>query len=236
MNELVNRSAISAPINFATSDDFKSHSVRVEGYKEPIYCTKFYKVDEFVCLENMKLCRTRYSDIDLVPRIGWADRGTYIFMECSDAYRKEVVGYYTADTKTIRMQQFIQANSFKNNEEAEDGLPQWAFISKKEAVEKANILETKNNEDINKLNEKVVSDIVNAVYEDVIDIIYHRLGGVKKFFNSKKSLFKELNKKYPMDKFDIEGFVREKMIEASKRKDGLCIELLPLVKEKYLCT
>ena len=207
MKGLIDPSAntTNAVLLFRTSDDYKEHIVCIDGYANgSVLCKKFYKIDDYVCLEDVKIKSIVYSErepVDLISDGSIEYNDTFVTKYISDFSNPHVECFKASDNKMIRKEKFMEGNSFK---EEPNGI-EWAFITEDEALQIANEKHEEFSKKNRAINMESIPEITNNLYEAMIDYIYRHMNGLYRFFTSKEAV----RKKHPKIKFDFEGLVRE---------------------------
>lgn len=208
MNQLVKSAPVSqAPIVFQTADDFKGHLVCIKKYdKGAVFCKKFYKIDDYFCLEGVKTKATVCSSIKSHPSIGRHHKGGgYYEIELYRYNNVSLECYRMSDTKMIKKEKFEEGNSFKEELGDWDGKLEWLRTSMEEGEEEANKKQEEKNVKAHENNMKLIPIMGMELYSVMID---HMREAKPKLIQWVTSL-ESLRKKYPKDRFDFDGYVKE---------------------------
>lgn len=240
MNQLVKNPLTTAAISIATTCDYAGHLAKVNGYNDQVYCKKFYQIGNFVCLEDTKIKRIIQSDIEQMPFFNYeADsyhHATYIKIEKRFRKRKTAEHYYEINTKTVKLKDFHQANSFKESEK----LDEWVTTSKEQALQKTNELEHKQNEENEEHRRKTIKIHAKNLYDYIVNGYGYSLTKkeLRHAFREKtiKKRREDLKKKF-IETHTIESLKLEELIEQKinellfSKKEYKYIKIQELVDE-----
>lgn len=142
------------PTALEPAPNFFGHIVKLNGAAKNVFCTRFYTVDGFLCMENVKCEESLYSDEELARMIcSCCNYGVYQKRPClkisTDRGYRELVQYYRLTAMRTMLSGKLEDSWALSTE---DEAPDWTKKNQQEALAEANARVRKQNDEVRKKN------------------------------------------------------------------------------------